>query len=162
MGYAAIFVANAATAGNLLMVEKIAGVKEELSSWGLLYYNTFLSLPFALIMFLASGELPRVLEYEFLWSPMFQAFLTFAASQAFLLNLSIFLCTSLNSSLTTSVTGQMKNILTTLLGFVWFGDVIYDQTNVMGMFISLLGSLYYAYVKYTESQAKKQAQARAL
>lgn len=63
------------------------------------------------------------------------------------LNFFIFYCTSVNSPLTTSITGQVKNILTTVLGVVIFNDLRIDPMNVLGLFVNGLGGVWYAYLK---------------
>lgn len=67
--------------------------------------------------------------------------------QAFLLNYLIFLCSTVNSPLTTSITGQLKNILQTLVGLFLFGDVIPTMAFGVGLGISTVASIFYGHVK---------------
>lgn len=63
------------------------------------------------------------------------------------LNFVIFFCTSVNSPLTTSVTGQAKNILTTILGVLIFNDLVIQPVNILGLCINACGGFWYAYQK---------------
>lgn len=118
----------------------------------LLLYNNVLALGPMLVVLLASDELPGVLSYPRLWEPQFALFLLTSCSQAFLLNLCIFRCTIINSALATNVTGQMKDILTTVLGIALFNDVTLRPLNLAGLALGLLGSMAYSLVSYREAK----------
>ncbi|GAB4824177.1 hypothetical protein N2152v2_011223 [Parachlorella kessleri] len=143
----------------------------------LLLYNSLLALPLmSTHLLLGTRELRGVAAFPALATPSFLLFLLVSCSQAFLLNLCIFSqafffslcifkwghvgadslsvesrCTLVNSPLATNVTGQMKDILTTALGMVLFGDVRYSALNVGGITLGLLGSVAYSVVSYLES-----------
>lgn len=114
---------------------------------------------------------------------LMQIFLWLSVSQAFLLNMCIFWCTTANSPLATTVTGltlcvhcprltvcacceallrplsaaqtgQMKDILTTGLGMFIFGDVKFNAKNLVGVAIGLMGGILYSYFSYKDSQQK--------
>lgn len=60
-----------------------------------------------------------------------------------MLNYSMFKCTLVNSPLTTSVTGQSKNIIVAFVGLFALGDVIFDPINVLGHCICSVGAVMY-------------------
>lgn len=67
------------------------------------------------------------------------------------LQYSIFVCTRVNSALTTAVVGCMKNLLTTLVGMVGLGgDYHYELKNCVGLAISMAGSFLYSWAKVTK------------
>ena len=80
-----------------------------------------------------------------------------SVSQAFLLNVCIFYCTTTNSPLATTVTGQLKDFIMTGLGMFLFGDVIFNSVNISGLCIGLAGGLWYSYVGYRASLEKAKA-----
>lgn len=64
------------------------------------------------------------------------------------LQYSIFLCTSVNSALTTAVVGCAKNVLTTVAGMLWVGqDYEFELVNSVGIVISMGGSFLYSWAK---------------
>ena len=58
--------------------------------FGLLHYNTVLTLPFLLAIVLISGELSAVAEFKYLHDGGFLFLFTSSALMAFLLNLATF------------------------------------------------------------------------
>eukprot|EP00899_Mesostigma_viride_P027995 jgi/Mesvir1/8380/Mv12626-RA.1 len=135
-GYLYVFLCAISTAAYLLLIRLLKD-KLQQSDAALLYYNNVVSLPMMVTyMALATDELHHVIEYPQLRSHSFQLFLLASCSQALLLNICIFRCTNMNSPLTTSVTGQLKDLLTTSLGFFLFGDVKYDVVNIAGLAIA--------------------------
>eukprot|EP00121_Abeoforma_whisleri_P000083 Awhi_evm1s78 len=75
--------------------------QKDVGTFGLLFYNSIFSLPLLLVSFIIAGEWTLVVDFEWRW----QITGTFLLSSlmGFLLNLSIFLCTKVNSPLTTTV-----------------------------------------------------------
>ncbi|XP_061989279.1 UDP-N-acetylglucosamine transporter UGNT1-like [Rosa rugosa] len=66
---------------------------------------------------------------------------------AFFLNYCIFLNTTLNSALTQTICGNLKDFFTIGLGWVIFGGLPFDILNVIGQCLGFLGSGLYAYNK---------------
>ncbi|KAK2078341.1 hypothetical protein QBZ16_003181 [Prototheca wickerhamii] len=150
LGYFWVSICVLSTAAYLLLIRKLKDTG--MNQHTLLLYNNVLALGPMLVVLLASDELPGVLSYPRLWEPQFVLFLLTSCSQAFLLNLCIFRCTLINSALATNVTGQMKDILTTVLGIALFNDVTLRALNLAGLALGLLGSMAYSLVSYREAK----------
>lgn len=52
----------------------------------------------------------------------------------------------------------MKDIVTTGLGMVLFGDVQFSAKNLMGISLGLLGGMLYSFFGYMERQRQKRQQ----
>jgi solute carrier family 35 len=150
-GYAWVTVCVLSTAAYLILIRALKD-KTGLNQHALLMYNNLIAAPLMALYFLFfSGEVRAVLAAPQLRDPAFCAFLLLSASQAFLLNLCIFWCTTVNSPLATTVTGQVKDIATTGLGLIMFGDVVLSGRNLAALSIGLMGGVGYAAVGYVEA-----------
>ena len=65
----------------------------------------------------------------------------------FLLNYSTMLCTRVNSPLTTTIIGTMKNVILTYIGVLLGGDYVYSGINFIGITLSVLAGLLYSAFK---------------
>lgn len=156
-GYGLVLVCCIATAMYLVMIVKV-GVRARLGTFGLLFYNNVLALPLMLAWLVGvSGELDGVWGYERIAEARFWAFLLLSAAQATVLNVAIFLCTQLNSPLATTVTGQVKDFVTVGFGLWVFGDVVLNRWNLIGLGISMAGSVAYSLVKLAANRAQRRA-----
>ena len=110
-----------------------------------LYLNSLLSaVGVSALVLLVPGEVQKVRAFD-LWSNgSFGIYFAFASLMGSVLNLAIFLCTSTNSALTTTVVGCLKNVLTSYLGMFVGGDYVFSWLNFLGINISIAGSLIYA------------------
>jgi len=133
----------------LLLVEK-SGAEDGLSSFDLMFYNSLLSIPFLLLLILISGEVSHslVLLYEKANSIMFLVILIVSLVMGIVLNYTMFLCTIVNSALTTTIVGVLKGVGSTTLGFVLLGGVQVRALNVTGLAINTFGGIWYSYAKY--------------
>ncbi|DBA94567.1 TPA: hypothetical protein ACH3X1_002152 [Trebouxia sp. C0004] len=157
-GYIWVSICAISTAMYLLLIRALKD-STGLSESSLLYHNNVLSLPLmASYLLAATNEVQTVRQYPQLNNIWFLLFLGVSASQAFLLNLCIFRCTTINSPLATTITGQMKDIITTGLGMILFGDVQFSSKNLLGITLGLLGGILYSFFGYMERQRQKQQQ----
>jgi len=153
IGYGLTFLVNMITAASLVLIPR-TGKDANLGSFGLMLYQVTLSFPMVLFLFIVSGEYQQVEVYTHLYDARFQIAFFVSCVQIFLLNYSIFWCTQLNSPLTTTVTGQLKNVLQILGGFLLF-DVPVVPMNVFGISVGISGSFLYTFAKYHENGGRK-------
>ncbi|XAR71461.1 hypothetical protein NMG60_11028730 [Bertholletia excelsa] len=139
----------------LVLVEK-SGAEDGLSSIEIMFYNSFLSLPFLLFLIIATGEFPNSLSLLFAKSNTlsFLVILILSLVMGIVLNYTMFLCTVVNSALTTTIVGVLKGVGSTTLGFVLLGGVEVHALNVTGLAINTAGGVWYSYAKYQQKKNK--------
>lgn len=138
----------------LVLVEK-SGAEDGLSSIEIMFYNSFLSLPFLLFLIIATGEFPNSLTILFAKSTLsFSVILILSLVMGIVLNYTMFLCTIVNSALTTTIVGVLKGVGSTTLGFFTLGGVEVHALNVTGLAINTAGGVWYSYAKYQQKKNK--------
>nr|DAD27610.1 TPA_asm: hypothetical protein HUJ06_029078 [Nelumbo nucifera] len=139
----------------LVLVEK-SGAEDGLSSVELMFYNGFLSFPFLFFLIIATGEFPNSLSLLFAKANSFSflAMLILSLVMGIVLNFTMFLCTIVNSALTTTIVGVLKGVGSTTLGFVLLGGVQVHALNVTGLVINTAGGVWYSYAKYQQKKNK--------
>jgi len=142
---------NLSTAAYLILIKMLGAQTgpDALSSFELLFYNSSMSLPILALLAYYTGEVD---EFFAQYHPE-EVRLLFMLSciMGFVFSFVVFMCTSVNSPLATSVTGNIKDCLATLLGYLFFDDVILELVNVLGILTSLTGGMVYSYAKLKES-----------
>lgn len=72
-----------------------------------------------------------------------------------LLNFAAFYCTTRNSAVTTTVVGNVKAVLQSVIGYIMglylFYDIVPNALNILGIVINLCGCFLYGYVKSKET-----------
>ncbi|KAK3210447.1 hypothetical protein Dsin_015153 [Dipteronia sinensis] len=139
----------------LVLVEK-SGAEDGLSSIEIMFYNSFLSLPFLLFLIIITGEFPYSVSLLFakINSFSFLVILLLSLVMGIALNFTMFLCTIVNSALTTTIVGVLKGVGSTTLGFVVLGGVPVHGLNVTGLVINTAGGVWYSYAKYQQKKSK--------
>ncbi|ERN17971.1 hypothetical protein AMTR_s00046p00091860 [Amborella trichopoda] len=145
-GYAIVLVSNIATAIYLATIARI-GKSSGLNSFGLMWCNGLICGPILLLWTYFRGELGTTVNFSYLYSPGFQAVMLLSCIMAFFLNYSIFLNTTLNSAVTQTMCGNLKDFFTVGIGWLLFGGLPFDLLNVIGQALGFLGSGFYAYCK---------------
>eukprot|EP00045_Choanoeca_perplexa_P010080 m.100756 g.100756 ORF g.100756 m.100756 type:complete len:340 (-) comp15141_c0_seq1:1277-2296(-) len=153
VGYTYLLVNDVLTAANGVVLKKKLDSKE-LGSFGLMYYNCLFSLPLAMLAVWADKEKWQQVQDFDMWHVLgFQVSFLGSCLMGFVLTYSVFLCTHVNSALTTTVIGCLKNILVAYMGMLMV-DYVFTWPNFMGINISIFGSLLYSYYKFRSSNSK--------
>jgi hypothetical protein len=74
---------------------------------------------------------------------------------AFLLNVSSFQTNKLAGALAISVCGNLKQVLTVILGIFTFGDFAVDVWNGTGMFLAMAGCVMYSKAELDSKRRKR-------
>ncbi|XP_022863807.1 nucleotide-sugar uncharacterized transporter 3 isoform X2 [Olea europaea var. sylvestris] len=145
-GYLVVFLSNISTAIYLATISRI-GKSSGLNSFGLMWCNGILCGPILLLWTLFRGDLEMTMNFPYLLSPGFLIVLLLSCVLGFFINYSIFLNTTLNSALTQTICGNLKDLFTITLGWMIFGGLPFDLLNVIGQLLGFIGSGLYAYYK---------------
>ncbi|KAI3512327.1 hypothetical protein L1887_19642 [Cichorium endivia] len=144
--YAVVFVANITTAIYLATIARI-GKTSGLNSFGLMWCNGIICGPVLLVWTFLWGDLKKTMNFPYLFSPGFLVVLLLSCILAFFLNYSIFLNTTLNSAVTQTICGNLKDLFTIVFGWMLFGGLPFDLLNITGQVLGFVGSGLYAYYK---------------
>lgn len=149
------------TASTVLMASYLVtlqytGIRDKMTLSNLLYINSCNCLPF---MTLISVRVYKdVLVYPYMTEPLFLLNFFFVIASGGLLNYSVFLCTTVNSALTTTCVGVIKSGFVTVIGMFAFGRVIPTTLFVGGLTVNFLGGVLYASAKYVENKPKEESE----
>ncbi|KAG1363223.1 Nucleotide-sugar uncharacterized transporter 3 [Cocos nucifera] len=145
-GYSIVFIANFTTAIYLATIARV-GKSSGLNSFGLMWCNGLICGPTLFFWTYIRGDLELAMNFPYLYSPGFQAVMLLSCIMAFFLNYSIFLNTTLNSAVTQTICGNLKDLFTVGFGWLLFGGLPFDLLNVIGQGLNFVGSGLYAYCK---------------
>ena len=144
IGYIVIFFNDLFTALNGVILKRTSE-EYRTSKMTVLYLNSLLSaIGVSIVIMMVPGEVDKVKNFDLWTNTSFVTYIVFASLMGSVLNLAIFLCTSTNSALTTTVVGCLKNVLTSYLGMFIGGDYVFSWLSFLGINISIAGSLVYA------------------
>lgn len=133
------------------LIQKAA--EKNLSVFEIFQLNCYNCLPMFAIGSIITVEPLRLANYSNLGDFGFICCLLLVVVLGSILNYSLFLSTSLNSALTTSLIGVLKSVLQTIIGFFTFGGVAYSPVNVTGIVLNSLGGAFYTYAKLKENSS---------
>jgi len=134
---------------------KLSG--QDLSKFGLLYYNSICAIPilFSLMLFTEPDLKKQLINYEFWDDPVMVTCLIGSIILGVVLNYAVFWCTQVNSATTTAVVGSMKNVISGYASILGVGgDYVFSLSNFIGLNISICGACVYSYFQLLSKQQK--------
>lgn len=135
-----------------IYVKKTLSVVDN-NQWRLLHYNTTLSVFFLFPLVLFAGELQGILNLYFLSEWGFWTLMTITGITGFVINIAMFLQIKFTTPLTNTISGTAKSCFQTALAAWYFQNPI-SPLNGTGIFLALLGSGLYSWVRYKEMPRK--------
>ncbi|KAL9242454.1 hypothetical protein vseg_016447 [Gypsophila vaccaria] len=144
--YAVVLVSNICTAVYLASIARL-GKSSGLNSFGLMWCNGIICGPILFVWTFLQGDLQKLPSFPYLSSFGFQAVMLLSCIMAFFLNYTVFWNTALNSALTQTICGNLKDVFTIGVGWLLFGGLAFDWFNILGQGLGLFGSCLYAYFK---------------
>ncbi|XP_021727357.1 nucleotide-sugar uncharacterized transporter 3-like isoform X1 [Chenopodium quinoa] len=144
--YDVVLLSNLCTAVYLTSIARL-GKSSGLNTFGLMWCNGIICGPILLLSTFFQGDLQKLISFLHLSSPGFQAVMFLSCILAFFLNYTVFWNTALNSALTQTICGNLKDVFTIGLGWLLFCGLPFDLFNILGQGTGFLGSCFYAYCK---------------
>ncbi|XP_057538334.1 UDP-N-acetylglucosamine transporter UGNT1-like [Amaranthus tricolor] len=144
--YGVVLVSNLCTAIYLTSIARL-GQSSGLNTFGLMWCNGIICGPILLLWTYIQGDLQMLISFPYLSSPGFQAVMLLSCVMAFFLNYTVFWNTALNSALTQTICGNLKDVFTIGIGWLLFGGLPFDLFNILGQGLGFIGSCMYAYCK---------------
>ncbi|KAK4519042.1 uncharacterized protein ATC70_009270 [Mucor velutinosus] len=125
------------------------------NQWKLLHYNTTLAIIFLSPLLLLSGEISEIVSTsDIIYTFNFWILMTITGITGFGINIAMFLQVKYTSALTNTISGTAKSCVQTVLAAMIFQNPI-SGLNGLGIFLALVGSGYYGWVRYQERIASK-------
>ena len=146
-GYGAISVA--AQALYLTLVQKSG---QEFTATETVHLNSYNNIPLMLVCSIVFNQLEEGIQHFEFHDAAFVILFLVVISLGCLLNYLLFLCTTLNSALTTSIVAAFKSNLSTLIGMFTFGGISINLFTLSGIMTNMVGGSWYTYIKYKENQ----------
>lgn len=112
-----------------------------------MFYNNLISIPVLLVIIWFTDETSKAAASPYWLDVGFLISLLASSCLAFVLNYAIFWNTAVNSALTQTVSGQAKDVVVVIAGFLLFSDAVVDPVNILGVTIGFGGSIFYAMTK---------------
>jgi solute carrier family 35 protein len=144
-GYTVTFVNNLCTAASSSSQKQFSDTTK-LGATGTLFYTSMTALPICIVLGIATGEVASLQAFPHLYESSFWFGFCVSLSLGPLLTYSSILCTTYNSPLAMSITGNVKDIASTLLGAILFPGFDATAKNMGGLALSFAGAGFYSYI----------------
>jgi len=131
------------------------GMEKNIGAISIAYINSINCMPVMTIVLLLSGDINKIASYPYWSSSSFLCAFFGVVFSGCIFTYSMFLCTTVNSALTTSCVSVLKSAFTTIIGMYTFGGVTPTRAFLLGQTINFTGGVMYTLVKYRSNQRKK-------
>lgn len=129
-----------------LNIAKRFSDEHNVKGFGMVYYNSLVALPLSLLCMVIFGEVQYLAAYE-RYSISLAIAVVAASSLGVIMTFAVFWCTTTNSPVVTSVTGNVKDVISTFVGAALFPGFVATAYTVGGLATSFTGSALYTYAK---------------
>lgn len=119
-----------------------------------LYYSAILSIPLILFSIYFTSENIELKSNSQYTSYKFLICIFIAGVVAFCSNIGVFLCATQNSPMATTITGNIKDLVSVMIGLVAFSDANPSPMFLGGLGCSSLGALVYSSTKIKRNEHK--------
>jgi solute carrier family 35 protein len=148
IGYGLIILNNIATTIHFNRIKTVSTNNPGISVETISFFMSSLSIPILLVLVQFEDEsafnlMNRSNDFYFLLGVSCMSGITLTFSQN--------LCTVVNSPITTSITGNVKDVGLTFVSFLIFTDVVATPWLIVGLVMSLAGAFIYSYPQIQES-----------
>lgn len=164
-GYVLIMCNNFATAF-VNVVTSVYNQKKMVNAFDLNFYFALIGLPLSLAITSHTGEFAELTNMLMNGSGKqdddsagMVTCILISGTFGILITMTALLCVTINGPISMNITGIFKDVGLTFAGFLFFSDTKLTVPSAIGMSISLLGAMYFCYMKYLDSikQAAKPA-----
>lgn len=122
------------------------------------FFYAWVGFPVLLTYSLYSGEFYQLTDVLSVENPTdrfnFLLLLFLSGSMGFAITMSVLLVVTLCTPFTINITGNIKNAISAVLGFILFDDIVASTTVVTGILIGFSGSCLYAYDEFFARRGK--------
>jgi len=127
--------------------------QQNIKGFGLVLYNSITAVPLSLLLAGLQGEFAYAYNHPAATDPTFYVAVTVASCAGAFMTYVVLLCTTVNSPTATSVTGNIKDIVTTFIGAWLFPGFVPTFGKILGLGISFAGGGWFTYSKLMERDA---------
>jgi solute carrier family 35 protein len=155
-GYVSILISAFCTALSAILT-KINLDDDKLSKWDILVYNNCVALPLYVLGLYVRNSLPKLLTFKSWDSAGFLLYFSVSSMLGITLQFTILYAVQVNGPLALTITGLLKNIITSYLGFLGIGgDYIFTLPNFLGVNVSMVGGILFSRAKYLNAIKQNQ------
>jgi hypothetical protein len=167
LGFLFAMTANCFTAWYLQLSNLTSAKHSDITALTQAYYNGVIGLPFVWVLMLSFEEHVEMATNPYAGRLSYQLTILGLCVLSVLNAVMANLCTTINSPMATTVTGNIKvscrqDVITMGVGLVAFGDVIITPVFLFGLVLSSLGAVVYSYsrlVAYVRGRSKQPSKA---